>query len=63
MAGRSLGDLSDELRQLMFEQIESLKRQTFGRLSKDELGQHEERLKRIRQVSADFFAALKRQNQ
>jgi hypothetical protein len=63
MAGRSLGDLSDELRQLMFEQIESLKRQTFGGLSKEELGQQEERLKRIRQVSADFFAALKRQNQ
>lgn len=63
MGGRSLGDLSDELRRLMLEQIESLKKQTFGGLNKEELRQQEERLKRIREVSADFFAALKRQNQ
>jgi hypothetical protein len=63
MGGRSLGDLSDELRQLMLEQIESLKKQTFGGLSREELSQQEARLKRIREVSADFFAALKRQSQ
>jgi hypothetical protein len=63
MGGRSLGDLSDELRRLMLEQIESLKKQTFGGISKEELREQEERLKRIRQVSADFFAALKREGQ
>jgi hypothetical protein len=55
--------VSDELRQLMLEQIESLKKQTFGGLSREELSQQEARLKRIREVSADFFAALKRQSQ
>jgi len=47
----------------MLEQIESLKKQTFGGISKEELREQEERLKRIRQVSADFFAALKREGQ
>jgi hypothetical protein len=51
--------LRDELNRLMMQQIESLKKQTFGGLSAEELRQQEELLKRIREVSADFLAALK----
>ena len=58
MAGR-LEELREELRRLMEEQAQSLKRQTFGGLSAEELGEQDRRLKRIREVSADFLAALK----
>jgi hypothetical protein len=60
MDGRTAEELRDELSRLMMEQIESLKKQTFVRLDEEELRQQEERLKRIREVSADFIAALKR---
>ena len=63
MASRNLKQLGDELNRLMLEQIESLKRQTFGGLSPDELRQQEERLKRIREVSADFLSALEKNYQ
>jgi len=43
----------------MEEQAESLKRQTFGGLSVAELREQDVRLKRIREVSADFLVALK----
>ncbi len=43
--------------------MESLKRQTFLGLDKVELRRQEERLKRIREVSADFLAALKLEGQ
>ncbi len=59
MAGRSLEEIRDELERLMMEQIESLKGQTFGGLSQEELRKQDERLKRIREVSADFLSALK----
>ena len=42
------------------EEIESLKKQTFGGLNEDELREQEARLKRIRELSADYLAALKR---
>jgi len=58
--GRSVEELHDELHRLMAEQIESLKRQTFGPVDEEELRQQEERLKRIREVSADLLAELKR---
>jgi hypothetical protein len=45
----------------MAEQLESLRKQVFGGLSKAEIQEQEERLKRIRQVSADYLAALKRE--
>ncbi|MGC2193535.1 MAG: hypothetical protein WA628_02590 [Terriglobales bacterium] len=54
-------ELREELNRLMIEQIESLKKQTFGGLDAEEMRQQEERLKRIREVSADFLAALKRE--
>jgi hypothetical protein len=60
MDGRSLDDLRDELRRLMLEHIESLKEETFLGLNKEDLREQEERLKRIREVSADLLAALKR---
>jgi hypothetical protein len=63
MAGRSAAELREELGRLMEDQMESLKRQTFLGLDKVELRQQEERLKRIREVSADFLAALKREGE
>ncbi len=60
MDGRSVDEIRNELERLMLEQLESLKAQTFGGLSQEELRQQKERLKRIREVSADFLAALKR---
>jgi len=61
MGGNSAKELSDELNRLMMEQIESVKKQTFVGLNKKELRQQEDRLKRIREVSADFLAALQSQ--
>ncbi len=60
MEGRFAKELQEELTRLMLEQIESLKKETFVGLSSEELREQEERLKRIREVSADFLAALKR---
>ena len=54
-------ELRVELNRLMREEIECLKKQTFGGLTEDELRLQEERLKRIREVSADFIAALERE--
>jgi hypothetical protein len=61
MAGRSAAQLREELSRLLEEQTESLRNQTFLGLDKSELQWHEVRLKRIREVSADFLAALKRE--
>jgi len=61
MAGPSISELRNELNRLMLEQIESLKKQTFGGLSPEEFRHQEARLKRIRELSADFLAALKRE--
>jgi hypothetical protein len=46
----------------MAEQTESLKREAFGGLAAEERQEQEERLKRIREVSADFLAALERES-
>jgi hypothetical protein len=59
--GPSAEELRDELNRLMLEEIECLKKQTFGGLNEEELRLQQERLKRIREVSADFIAALQRQ--
>jgi hypothetical protein len=56
----SVEQLRDELGRLMQEQIESLARQTFVGITEAELNEEKERLKRIREVSADFLEALKR---
>jgi hypothetical protein len=60
MDGRSVEEIRRELERLMREQLESLEVQTFGGLSEEELQQQKARLKRIREVSADFLAALRR---
>lgn len=60
MGGSAAEDLAAQLNHLMMEQIECLKKRTFGGVSEEDLRQEEERLKRIREVSADFLAALKR---
>ena len=60
MESRSVEELRNELERLMGEQIESLKAQAFGGLNEKQLREQAERLKRIREVSADFLAALKR---
>ena len=60
MQGRSAAEIRDELNRLLAEEIESMKRQTFGGLTPDEFRERETRLKRIRELSADYLAALKR---
>ena len=60
MSSRSTKELQEELNRLMLEQIDSLNKETFIGLTPAELRQQEERLKRIREVSADFLQALKR---
>jgi hypothetical protein len=60
MDGRSLNEIREELERLLLEQAESLKAETFGGLSEEELCAQDERLKRIREVSADFLSALKK---
>lgn len=60
MQSRTTKQLREELNRLMLEEIASLKKQTFGGLSEEEIRHQEARLKRIREVSADFLAALKR---
>lgn len=59
---RTSRQLSKELQRLMAEQTESLRRETFGGLTANERQEQEERLKRIREVSADFLAALERES-
>jgi hypothetical protein len=60
MDNRSAKEIVDELNRLMLEHIESINRETFVGLTPEELRQQQERLQRIREVSADFLAALKR---
>lgn len=60
MGERSLKELRDELNRLMQEHIESVENETFTGLNEEELRKQEERLMRIREVSADYLAALKR---
>jgi len=56
-----IDDLHDELRRLMLEHVESIKEETFlGGLSEEEFQRHEMRLKRIRELSADYLATLER---
>lgn len=60
MHSRSLEELREELNRLMEEQIESLTDETFEGLDKEKWRQQEARLKCIREVSADYIAAWKR---
>jgi hypothetical protein len=60
MESTNAEELRDQLNRLLMEEIESLKKQTFGGLNEEELREQEQRLKRIRELSADYLAALKR---
>ncbi len=62
MAGGSLDELRDELRRLMLEHIDSLKTEAFVGRTEEGFRRQEELLKRIREVSAAFLAALKRRS-
>jgi len=59
MKRRSVEELREELKALMTEHIETLKKETFVRLTDEESYRHEELLQRIREVLADYLAALK----
>lgn len=60
MDGPGIKEIRDELERLMEEQIESLQEQTFLGISEEDLQKEKERLKRIRELSAEFLEALKR---
>jgi len=55
----SIHQLRDELEQLMREHIDTMQKQTFVGLSPEEFRREQERMERIREVSADFLGALK----
>ena len=52
--------LQQELDRLMQEHIESLQRQAFVTPSEEQLREADERLKRIREISAEYVALLTR---
>lgn len=62
MADRTSEEMREELNRLLAEQIESLKKQTFEGIEPAEMIEQEHRLKRIREVSADYIAALRREH-
>jgi hypothetical protein len=51
---RRLEELREELSKLMLEQVQSLKKQTFGGLDSAELRKQDERLNRIREKMIDI---------
>lgn len=60
MTERTAKELADELDRLMSEHLEHLRRRTFGLVSENEYQEQETRLRRIREVSADYLSALRR---
>ena len=59
MTRPSIQQLRDELERLMREHIDAMQKQTFVGLSAEEFRREQERVERIREVSADFLQALK----
>jgi hypothetical protein len=57
---RSQAEIHEELGRLMREHIDSMKGEIFVPLSQEEFRLQEERLKRIRDVSAEYLATIKR---
>ena len=55
MGRQNVEQIRAELRRLMTEQLASLQSRTFLGLDEDEIRREEERLKRIRELSADFL--------
>jgi hypothetical protein len=60
MASHSLEELRGELNRLMLEHIESVNAETFLGSDDEDLQRQEQRLKRIREVSAELLLALRR---
>src|SRR6266480_5794064 len=60
MARRSIDELQQEISRLMQVHIESLKREAFVLPTQRQIEEEEERLKLIRELSADYLAALQR---
>jgi hypothetical protein len=56
MDDRAPSELRKELKQLLQKQIESLKQQSFQGLNRREVSEQEDRVKRIRELFADYFA-------
>jgi hypothetical protein len=59
MNSATVEKLRDELERLMQEHIEAMERRTFIGITEEEVLQEQKRLERIREVSADFLAALR----
>ena len=60
MGERGLEEIRAELERLMLKQVDMLKKQAFVGLSEKESREQRDLLKQIREVSADYVAALKR---
>ena len=63
MDRRSVEQLGNELSRLMAEQIASLEKQTFLGFDEKEFRKERDRFKRIRELSVDYLAVLKRGGQ
>lgn len=63
MGERRIKEIREELEQLMLKQVDMLKKQAFVGLNEKESREQHELLKRIREVSAYYVAALKRTNE
>ena len=59
MRSDRLTEVGNELQQLMLDQIESLRAETFCGKSDGEVRRQDERLHRIRELSAEFLVLLK----
>lgn len=60
MKYRSISDLNAEMSRLIHEHVESLENQTFVTPNEEQLQKEKERLQRIREVSAEYLAVIKR---
>jgi|HubBroStandDraft_1064217.scaffolds.fasta_scaffold06797_4 hypothetical protein len=60
MGERRIKEIREELERLMLQQVDMLKKQAFVGRNEKESREQQELLKRIREVSADYLAALKR---
>ncbi len=63
MGERRIKEIREELKRLMLQQVDMLKKQAFVGRNEKESREQQELLKRIREVSADYLAALKRTNE
>ena len=62
MGGRSSKEIGAELSRLMQEQIKDFQDRAFLGMAEEEYRRADERLNRIREVAADYLAALKRES-